>query len=189
MPSKPAAPPDSSVRPAVPLDQWPDKTLLRIGELADLLGVQTHVVRFWTDQFGSVRPERSSTNRLLYGRPAAERLLRIRSLLYDKGMTIAGARQALAAPPELPRADPAHEQRRANLESDYAEAFRTIERQQSALRAAEAREQAARLGEGQARAQLAARVALSPSLDVGALIKLAERARADAAVWRQAAPA
>ncbi len=86
----------SAVQPAVPLQQWPDKKLLRIGELADLLGVQTHVLRFWLQQFRGIRAERSDSGRLLFSRPAAERLLKVRQLLYEQGYTIAGAKRALA---------------------------------------------------------------------------------------------
>lgn len=185
MTTKPAVSAHPSARPAVPIDQWPAKTLLRIGELADLLGVETHVVRFWTEQFGSVRPERSSTNRLLYGRAAAERLLRIRTLLYEKGMTIAGARKALATPAEPTRVDAGEVQRRVSLEAEAVEAARAIERLQNAVRASEAREQAARAGEGEARAQLAARSAMHKPVDIAALLALAERARAAAESWRQ----
>ncbi|MBM4342888.1 MAG: MerR family transcriptional regulator [Deltaproteobacteria bacterium] len=188
MPSKPAVPPATAVRPAVPLDQWPEKTLLRIGELANLLGVETHVVRFWTAEFGSVRPERSSTNRLLYGRAAAERLFRIRTLLYEKGMTIAGARKALAAPPDPARAEPIDADYRVRLEAQAAEAGRAVERLHTALRAAEAREHAARAGEAEARVQLAARAALAPTVDVAPLQALTERIRAAARHWRNGAP-
>ena len=85
----------------------PDKHYFRIGEVADLLGVEPHVVRFWQQQFAQVRPERSSTGRLLFGRPALARLARIRALLDDEGFTIAGAKKALshepapAKPPEV----------------------------------------------------------------------------------------
>ncbi len=85
------------LRPAVPLEQWPDKVLFRMGELAELLGVETHVVRFWLKEFPHIRTERSDTNRLLFARPAAEKLLRIRDLLYGQGYTLAGARKALTA--------------------------------------------------------------------------------------------
>ncbi len=83
----------------------PDKHFFRIGEVADLLGVEPHVVRFWQQQFAQVRPERSSTGRLLFGRPALARLARIRTLLYDEGFTIVGAKKALsheAAPVKAP---------------------------------------------------------------------------------------
>lgn len=73
----------------------PDKVYFRIGEVAKLVGVKPHVIRFWQEQFPSVRPERSRSGRFLYPRKAVERLLRIKHLLYQKGYTIPGARKAL----------------------------------------------------------------------------------------------
>ena len=167
-PRKSVAPP-VVVRVPVPLAQWPDKTLLRIGELATLLGVEAHVVRFWTAQFSAVRPERSGTNRLLYGRVSAERLLRIRQLLYDQGMTIAGAKRALAAveKPKPSEAPP----------GPSPLAARAIERLEGEVRGWQAREAAARASEAEARLHLHAAAALAQQetpVEIGPLLALAE---------------
>jgi DNA-binding transcriptional MerR regulator len=82
----------SSPPPALEL---PDKALFRIGEVAKLLGVQTHVIRFWQQQFGHLRPKRSSTGRFLYSRSQVEQLERIRRLLHVERLTIEGAKRAL----------------------------------------------------------------------------------------------
>ena len=177
----PAAAPAVVVQPAVPVDQWPDKTLLRISEVAQLVGVQAHVIRFWTAQFSAVRPERSSTGRLLFGRPAAERLLRIRAMLYDQGLTIAGARKALAAVAEKPKPAP------AALPSPLLTA--QIERLQTELRGVQAREAAARAGEAHALLQLAAArqiAAALPKFDAAGLLGVA--AALDALATRLEAP-
>ncbi len=73
----------------------PNKSLFRIGEVAKLLGVETHVVRFWQQQFPHVRPTRSSSGRFLYSRSQVEQLERIRRLLHEERMTIEGARKAI----------------------------------------------------------------------------------------------
>lgn len=73
----------------------PDKALFRIGEVAKLLGVQTHVVRFWQSQFPSLQPGRTSTGRFLYTRSQVEQLERIRQLLHVERLTIEGAKKAL----------------------------------------------------------------------------------------------
>lgn len=75
----------------------PDKVYFRIGEVAALLGVKTHVVRFWQQQFPTVRPERSRTGRFLYTKATVTRLHLIKHLLYAEGYTIPGARKALRA--------------------------------------------------------------------------------------------
>lgn len=73
----------------------PDKVYFRIGEVAKALGVQPHVVRFWQQQFPTVRPERSKTGRFLYTKNTVEQLAFIQKLLKDEGYTIAGAKKAL----------------------------------------------------------------------------------------------
>ncbi len=81
--------------------ELPDKVYFRIGEVAELLGVKPHVIRFWQQQFPTVKPERSRSGRFLYPRPTVERLDRVRRLLYEEGYTIVGARKALrGAEPE-----------------------------------------------------------------------------------------
>lgn len=74
----------------------PDRVYFRIGEVAALLGVEAHVVRFWQEQFGQPRPTRSKTGRLLYTQADVRALVRIRELLYGQRFTIEGARRVLA---------------------------------------------------------------------------------------------
>ena len=75
--------------------QIPDKPYFKIGEVARLLGVRPSVLRYWETEFRSVKPEKSRTNQRLYHRRHVERLLQIKSLLYDQKYTIAGARRRL----------------------------------------------------------------------------------------------
>jgi DNA-binding transcriptional MerR regulator len=76
----------------------PDKQFFKIGEVAEIAGVETHVLRFWETEFRSLKPQKNKANRRLYGRGDVARVLRIRDLLYDRGFTIAGARRALRDP-------------------------------------------------------------------------------------------
>lgn len=73
----------------------PDKQYFRIGEVARLAGVKTHVLRFWESEFRSLRPSKTSTNQRVYSRRDVGLVLRIRDLLYGEGYTIAGARRHL----------------------------------------------------------------------------------------------
>jgi DNA-binding transcriptional MerR regulator len=82
-------------KPAAP--EIPDKLYFRIGEVARLCGVATYVLRFWESEFPQLRPGKSGSGQRLYRRREVEAALHIRSLLYDQGYTIAGARQILAA--------------------------------------------------------------------------------------------
>lgn len=82
----------------------PDKLFFRIGEAAQLIGVEPHVLRYWESEF-KMRPQRSSTGQRMYRRKDIARFLRIRRLLHKEGFTIAGARKALSAPADTPPAD------------------------------------------------------------------------------------
>ena len=72
----------------------PDKLYFRIGEVAELVGVEPHVLRYWETEF-RMRPHRSSSGQRLYRKKDIERFLRIRKLLHAEGFTIAGARKVL----------------------------------------------------------------------------------------------
>ena len=73
----------------------PDKLYFKIGEVSGLVGVDSHVLRYWESEFSGIRPLRTSSRQRLYRRGDIKKLVRIRELLYDQGFTIAGARQAL----------------------------------------------------------------------------------------------
>ncbi|MCF8048775.1 MAG: MerR family transcriptional regulator [Desulfarculaceae bacterium] len=73
----------------------PDKPYLRIGEVARLLGTQTHVLRYWEDSFPQLKPVRAASGQRLFRKPDMETLLIIKRLLHDEGYTIAGARKRL----------------------------------------------------------------------------------------------
>lgn len=75
----------------------PDKLYFRIGEVARLLGVETHTLRFWETEFPQIKVAKGGTGQRLYRRRDVEALLEIKQLLYGEGFTIPGARQHLAA--------------------------------------------------------------------------------------------
>ena len=76
------------------MEQIPDKLFFRIGEAAELIGVETHVLRYWETEF-KMRPQRSGSGQRMYRRKDIEKFLRIRHLLHEQGFTIAGARKSL----------------------------------------------------------------------------------------------
>jgi DNA-binding transcriptional MerR regulator len=71
------------------------KRKFRIGELAELLGVERFVIRFWEKEFG-IKSTRSTGGQRFYEEKDAEKFKLIKSLLYEKGFTIAGARKQLS---------------------------------------------------------------------------------------------
>lgn len=84
---------DAAVRAGTP--EIPDKLYFKIGEVADLLGVEPYVLRYWETEFTQLTPKKSGTGHRLYRRKDVELLLKIKHLLYEKRFTIEGARQAL----------------------------------------------------------------------------------------------
>jgi len=82
----------------------PDKLYFRIGEVAKLCEVPTYVLRFWESEFPQLKPHKGGTGQRLYRRRDVEMALRIKSLLYDEGYTIPGARQVFKA--ELKQKEP-----------------------------------------------------------------------------------
>ncbi len=76
----------------------PSKLFFRIGEVAGLVGVEPHVLRYWEREFRSIRPTKSAKGQRVYSRKDVENLLRVRDLLYRDGFTIAGAKKRLASP-------------------------------------------------------------------------------------------
>lgn len=75
----------------------PDKLYFKIGEVASLLNIKTHVLRYWETEFNALQPVKSRTNQRLYRRKDVETALLIKELLYQQGFTIAGARKHIAA--------------------------------------------------------------------------------------------
>jgi DNA-binding transcriptional MerR regulator len=71
------------------------KLYYRIGEVADLVGVEPHVLRYWETEFRSIRPQKSRKGQRIYSRRDVEKLLRVKELLYGQGFTIAGARKRM----------------------------------------------------------------------------------------------
>ncbi|WP_170477980.1 MerR family transcriptional regulator [Ruegeria arenilitoris] len=66
-----------------------------ISEVADWLGVQAHVLRFWESRFSQVKPVKRAGGRRYY-RPNDMRLLGgIKKLLHDDGITIKGVQRIL----------------------------------------------------------------------------------------------
>jgi DNA-binding transcriptional MerR regulator len=84
--------------------ELPPKLFFRIGEVAGLVGVEPHVLRYWEREFRSIRPTKSAKGQRVYSRKDVENLLRVRDLLYRDGFTIAGAKKKLQRPDE-PRED------------------------------------------------------------------------------------
>jgi len=73
----------------------PGKRYFTIGEVSELCAVKPHVLRYWEQEFPQLKPVKRRGNRRYYQRQDVLTIRQIRSLLYDQGFTIGGARQKM----------------------------------------------------------------------------------------------
>ncbi len=118
--------------------------MYRIGKAADLLGLNTSVLRYWETEFPQVVPVRTEKGQRLYTEEHLYILRRIQELLYKEGLTIEGAKKRLnqAVPvetvtqPSLPFIDTAFSKK------DFAEQVHKQAEKKAAQAIAKAKEEA-----------------------------------------------
>ncbi len=82
------------------------KPFFKIGEVARIIGVKPHVLRYWESEFPSLRPKKNPSGQRIYAKADIEAIVEIKNLLYNERYTISGAKRMLAlrheaaAPPE-----------------------------------------------------------------------------------------
>ncbi len=74
----------------------PNKRHFTIGEASELCAVKPHVLRYWEQEFEQLADIKRRGNRRYYQRHDVLMIRQIRSLLYDHGFTIDGARLRLS---------------------------------------------------------------------------------------------
>ncbi len=107
------------------------KLYYSIGEVSELLGVKAHVLRYWETQFPMLKPKKNRAGNRTYKVRDIKFLMTIKNLLYERGYTIAGARQKLRESnnnPDtlikqlaIPFADPSKRERLLSLKQDLLE--------------------------------------------------------------------
>lgn len=84
---------------------FPDKLYYKIGEVAQMAGVRTSVLRFWETEFDFLRPEKSSKGQRLYSKQEVVLVLQVRRLLYDEKFTIEGVKKRISPKGRLINSD------------------------------------------------------------------------------------
>lgn len=82
------------------LTEIPDKKYFKIGEVCQLTGVKAHTLRYWESEFSIIKPQRVGSQQRLYRRTDVENILRIKKMVEEDGMTLAGIRKSLARRPK-----------------------------------------------------------------------------------------
>lgn len=107
----------------------PNKRYFTIGEVSTLCAVKPHVLRYWEQEFQILRPSKRRGNRRYYRHEDVVIVRQIKTLLYDEGYTISGARNQLMSPvgantggtpPNLPEAQGASSSLISQLEEILA---------------------------------------------------------------------
>ena len=73
----------------------PDKLYFKIGEVSQISGLPSHVLRFWESEFKKIKQRRTASGQRSYTQKDVATILEIKHLLHDKKFTIEGARKYL----------------------------------------------------------------------------------------------
>ena len=77
------------------IPQIPQKLFFRIGEVAGLLGLEPHVIRYWESEFNQLRPRKTDTNQRRYDKAGVMRIALVQYLLHTCRHSITHTREKL----------------------------------------------------------------------------------------------
>ena len=101
----------------------PEKLFYKIGEVAEVAGVKTSVLRFWESEFVFLKPVKSSSGQRLYSKNEVDLVLQVKHLLYDEKFTIEGVKKRITTKGKLVNADD-HFDSIGN--TDYTEVLKSV---------------------------------------------------------------
>jgi len=76
-------------------ESLPDKKYFSISEVSSLCEIKPHTLRFWEKEFSHLKPVTRKGSRRYYQKQDIDHIKQIYYLLYEEGMTIAGAKKNL----------------------------------------------------------------------------------------------
>jgi DNA-binding transcriptional MerR regulator len=71
------------------------KEYYSISEVADLVGLPAHVLRYWESQFSVLNPSKNRSGNRVYQRKEIKLILLVKQLLHEEKYTVEGAKQKL----------------------------------------------------------------------------------------------
>lgn len=71
------------------------KLYYSIGEVADMIEVNTSLIRFWEKEFPTIKPKKNKKGNRLYTPKEIKKIDQIYTLVKQKGYTLDGARKAM----------------------------------------------------------------------------------------------
>lgn len=78
-----------------------EKLFYKIGEVAEVAGVKTSVLRFWESEFTFLKPLKSSSGQRLYSKDEVDLVLQLKDLLYKEKFTIEGVKKRITSKGKL----------------------------------------------------------------------------------------
>lgn len=72
-----------------------DRLYYRIGEVSRITGIKPHVLRYWESEFKVIKPHKGVSFQRLYRKKDLDLIMKIKSLLYEEGFTISGAKRKI----------------------------------------------------------------------------------------------
>lgn len=109
----------------------PEKLFFKIGEVAEVAGVKTSVLRFWETEFPFLKPVKSSSGQRLYSKNEVDLVMQVKHLLYDEKFTIEGVKKRINTKGKLAKAEDLVETHSA---ADYSEVLKAVRNELKVLR-------------------------------------------------------
>lgn len=85
-----------AISPSGQIPELMSKRYLTMREVSKFCSLKPHVLRYWEQEFAQLQPIKRRGNRRYYQRKDVDLILQIKTLLYDEGYTIMGARNRLS---------------------------------------------------------------------------------------------
>lgn len=108
-----------------------EKIYYKIGEVAEVAGVRTSVLRFWETEFPFLKPVKSSSGQRLYSKNEVDLVLQVKRLLYDEKFTIEGVKKRITTKGKLVKTEDLID---SVADTDYSEVLKTIRLELKELR-------------------------------------------------------
>ncbi|MFZ2949559.1 MAG: MerR family transcriptional regulator [Desulfuromonadaceae bacterium] len=108
-----------------------EKMYYKIGEVAEIAGVRTSVLRFWESEFSFLKPVKSSSGQRIYSKNEVDLVLQVKHLLYDEKFTIEGVKKRINTKGKLVKAEDLSD---GVAVTDYSEVLKAVRNELKVLR-------------------------------------------------------
>jgi len=72
-----------------------EKIFFNVGEVAEMIGENTSLIRYWENQFDALKPQKNKKGNRLFTKDDIETVKLIHHLVKERGLTLKGAKQKL----------------------------------------------------------------------------------------------